>query len=198
MTRPSKTTGFASADSAHELLIALSALATQPVGDIFYFDIPPCSQQSNKQIKDHFNVFLENEIKSKLDQYQSIFTKANSISDGHISLKVLFVIGNNEPEKDIDNMLKIFLDNFKLATNMDDSKLTDIRAQKIRINSRSGFIGISIKTGATEFTSGDLETSQVLCMTSIKQRPINTIEECLVIVKEVQNIIQARNSPFQK
>ncbi|MDJ0800617.1 MAG: RusA family crossover junction endodeoxyribonuclease [Calothrix sp. MO_167.B12] len=187
---PRTQQGTVSGAEFNELIVGLSLLAVQPAGNIYIFDIPPHSAQSN-----HNKNFTQNtqkltdEIQSQLADISLYLQNADKEDRGSISLKVIFLIGKGEREKDLDNMLKWFLDCFKKATGIDDAAISDLRAIKKRLNYHRGMIGITVKVPSLK-NFGDVESVIAMAMPYVQGKTPNTISECIKAVYTVQEQMQ--------
>jgi Holliday junction resolvase RusA-like endonuclease len=179
---PKKQQGTMSAVESNEVLAGLSALVVQPAGNLYLFEIPPYSAQNNSPSKTIDSLSLKNEITTKL----ASISKAHDAPNGSISMKVVFMIGKGESEKDVDNMLKWFLDIFKEATGADDAAISDLRVIKKRLNHRKGMIGLSVKTSSIN-TFGDIETAAMQTIINQKGKTPSDLERCLKAVELLQN-----------
>ncbi len=79
-------------------------------------------------------------------------------------LKVLFCLGKTDPEKDVDNMAKWFMDCWKEVTGIDDAAIGDIRVMKHRFTSRDeGAVGYGFgmsKVSLSPAPSSDSDNQQ--------------------------------------
>lgn len=185
---PKKQEGTVSAGESNEILVALSLLAVQPAGELFLFEIPPYSAQNDTSNKENDSLKLKKELETKLANISPRLRLAHDMKGASISLKVLFMIGKGEAEKDVDNMLKWFLDIFKVATGADDCAICDLRVLKKRLNHHKGMIGLSVKVSGNY---GDIEraTFEIHSLLKTGTTP-NNLDYCLNGVKQVQDKIQ--------
>ena len=144
---PTKRTSHGTTPSSYRLLGGISLLATPPTGVIYLFDVPPHTKQYKSDTYEEDTTSLKNLISENLEPIIEKLKAQESDFQGGIALKVVFIFGKNESEKDLDNMLKWFMDCLKEAVSVDDSLVSDIRALKYREEHREkGLMGITIRT----------------------------------------------------
>ena len=190
--------GLGRAASSVEPLAGLSFLAAQPAGNEFIFDIKPHSAQ-NKQHADYDTdtANLKNELAQQLAPIIQPLKEQDANKRGSVAMKVIFLIGKGEAEKDLDNMLKWFLDTFKKAIGTDDAFVSDLRAIKWRLNNRSGMIGMSIAAG-TGMQQGDRIFAQFSAISKAKGKDPGNMQTTKKIIAEVREDIQKRFPPYPK
>lgn len=109
------------------------------------FDIEPQSGRRGQGLSDSYKAASEH-LSAELERRVApLFEKVDWPERyAGLEIKVLFALGRRQPEKDVDNMLKWFLDRLKEAS-VDDSNICDLRAMKFRLQYRdSGFVGLSL------------------------------------------------------
>ena len=186
-----------SAAESNEVLVGLSLLAVQPAGNLYLFEVPPHSAQNPSSEKDSDSKLLKTEIVNQLSSISEHLKNAHDAPNGSISLKVVFMIGKGEPEKDVDNMLKWFLDIFKEATGSDDAAISDLRVIKKRLNHNKGMIGLSVKVPSMS-TFGDTETASMLIMPLLNGKTPEDLQQCLDAARIVQERINGLVKPVFK
>lgn len=191
MTFPKKRSSAITASSAEkEAEQMLAALACQPAGEIYLFDvIPQSAQSSNKKIYQEQSQELKSKLGEVLAPFLGLFKEHEE--NGKVAgfqMKVLFIIGKNEREKDLDNMLKWFMDCLKSSIAMDDSLISDLRAFKFRCNHHDiGKIGFSIATQHCD--RGDWMRASVSLALQAGKSKAKSQSELLDAVKIVQEQI---------
>jgi len=194
---PKKQQGTMSAAESNEVLVGLSLLVVQPAGNLYLFEIPPHSAQNNSSEKEKDSRNLKSEIEKQLSSISKHLQNAHDAKNRSISLKVVFMIGKGESEKDVDNMLKWFLDIFKDSTKTDDSAISDLRVIKKRLNYHTGMIGLSVKVPSIN-TFGDTELACMETMLLLKGKTPENLEQCLATARIVQNLINNLVKPTFK
>lgn len=200
MTYPRKRSSAINASSAEmEAIQMLAPLACQPAGEIHLFDvIPQSAQSSNKETYKTQSQELKSKLSEVLAPLLEVFKEheENGIVAG-FQMKVLFIIGKNEREKDLDNMLKWFLDCLKSSIKMDDSLISDLRAFKFRCNHHDiGKIGFSVAT--QRYDRGDWMRASVLLALQAQKSKEKSQSVLLDAVKIVQEQInEIINPQFQ-
>lgn len=195
---PKKRVGQYSAVEEHEILAAVSTLAVQPAGLLFLLDVSPASAQSGTKVNANLTRLLSARLSEVLSEYREVLRVQEGQKLGALSMKVLFLLGSVEPEKDIDNMLKWFCDTFKKVSEVDDSVITDLRGMKKRLQSKeTGMIGLTLKTNHIG-AWGDIENAIMTAMVIAKGETPKNTADLLNVVKMTMDSYQKIYHPISK
>lgn len=177
-----------------EPILKMSPLAAQPAGKIFVIEVPPHSKQGKSNTKAEASRRLKAHLKEMLTPIlPALQAHHDRTTGGAICMKVLFLLGSKEPEKDLDNMTKWFWDEFK-SLGIDDSSICDLRVMKVRLDTmEQGFIGLTLAT--VNVKNGDIQSAGFRIGLASKTQDPGNWEERIRIVERVMNEIEQLVEP---